>query len=163
MGVLGGAGDARGAVPLRAPRAALGTGVFDSEKVLGLNPWPFSFPPCLSEEQFSKGCYLGMVNSDSQSNRSLITSRNLPTAMMLLMLLVAIESLAAALKTYAAAKCGFIVSYVFGSFCAFATFHQNIFVLLQHFAKTSLEQLIKHCQWKVKLFKVPYITMHKNI
>lgn len=62
--------------------------------------------------------------------------------MMLLMLLVAIESLAAALKTYAAAKCGFIVSYVFGSFCAFATFHQNIFVLLQHFAKTSLEQLI---------------------
>lgn len=69
MGVLGGAGDARGAVPLRAPRAALGTGVFDSEKVLGLNPWPFSFPPCLSEEQFSKGCYLGMVNSDSQSNQ----------------------------------------------------------------------------------------------
>lgn len=58
------------------------------------------------------------------------------------MLLVAIESLAAALKTYAAAKCGFIVSYVFGSSCAFATFHQNIFVLLQHFSKTSLEQLI---------------------
>lgn len=44
-----------GAHPGWGPSSA-GRSTGRSEKVLGPNPWQFSFPSCFSEEEFSKGC-----------------------------------------------------------------------------------------------------------